>query len=199
MAASPKVVQSLMQFVVTTVPRWQINTPSSSFLVLGLCPGKQHGTEQSERSFMNMLLEDFVMITNLTAVFALNKPDNRPALACMLTHLSLLLLGAEALTTKIIPKVWGQNDMICRNLGGPHGNLDLTRHQLISLVCVANNTFHPWLTTTFNGSMIIPDKALQHHCVKRLVEKKIIRRRSLVVTCTPNSLYRRDSNSRIVM
>jgi hypothetical protein len=70
--------------------------------------------------------------------------------------------GAEALTPKIIAKVWGQNDMIRHNLGGPHGNLDLTRCQLISLACVANNTFHLWLTTTFNGSMIIPDKALQH-------------------------------------
>jgi hypothetical protein len=52
--------------------------------------------------------------------------------------------------------------MIRRNLGGPRGSLDLTRCQLISLACVANNTFHLWLTTTFNGSMIIPDEALQH-------------------------------------
>ncbi len=52
--------------------------------------------------------------------------------------------------------------MIRHNLGGPLGNLDLPRHQLISLACVPNNTFHLWLTTTFNGSMIIPDKALQH-------------------------------------
>jgi hypothetical protein len=52
--------------------------------------------------------------------------------------------------------------MIPHNLGGPCGNLDLTCRQLISLACVANNTFHLWLTTTFNGSMIIPDKALQH-------------------------------------
>ncbi len=61
-------------------------------LVLGLCPGKQHGTERSEHSFMNMLPKDFVMITYLTAVFALNKPDDRRALARMLACLSLLLL-----------------------------------------------------------------------------------------------------------
>jgi hypothetical protein len=131
-------------------------------LVLGLCPGKQHGTERSERSFVNMLLEDFVTISNLTAVFALNELNNRRALARMLACFSLPLLGAEALTPKIIAKVWGQNDMIRRNLGGPRDDLDLTRHQLISLACVANNTFHLWLTTTFNGSMIISDKALQH-------------------------------------
>ena len=52
--------------------------------------------------------------------------------------------------------------MIRRNLGGPRGNLDLTRRGLISLACVANNTVHLWLTTTFNGSMITPDEALQH-------------------------------------
>jgi hypothetical protein len=97
-------------------------------LVLGLCPGKQHGTEQSERSFMNMLLEDFVTITNLTTVFALNEPDNQHAIARMLACLSLLLLGAEALTPKIIAKVWGQNNIIHRNLGSPCGDLDLTRH-----------------------------------------------------------------------
>jgi hypothetical protein len=131
-------------------------------LVLGLCLGKQHGTERSECSFVNMLLKDFVTISNLTAVFALNKPEDRCALARMLARFSLLLLGAEALTPKIIANVWGQNDMICRNLGGPRSNLALTCHQLISLACVANNTFHLWLTTTLNGGMIIPDEALQH-------------------------------------
>ncbi len=49
-------------------------------LVLGLCPGKQHGTEPSKRSLLNMLLEDFVVILNLTAVFALNKPDDHRTL-----------------------------------------------------------------------------------------------------------------------
>jgi hypothetical protein len=32
--------------------------------------------------------------------------------------------------------------MIRRNLGGPRGDLDLTRRRLISLARVANNTFH---------------------------------------------------------
>jgi hypothetical protein len=77
-------------------------------LVLGLRSGKQHGTERSERSFMNMLLEDFVTISNLTAVFALNEPDDRRALARMIACFSLLLLGVEALTSKIIAKVWGK-------------------------------------------------------------------------------------------
>ncbi len=84
-----------------------------------------------------------------------------PLRAC-LAHFSLLLLGVEALTPKIIAKVWGQNDMIRRNLGSSCGNLDLTRCQIISLACVANNTYRLWLTTTFNASMITPDKSLQH-------------------------------------
>jgi hypothetical protein len=41
-------------------------------LVLGLHPGKKHGTERSEHSFLNMLLDNIVMISNLTAVFAIN-------------------------------------------------------------------------------------------------------------------------------
>ncbi len=97
-------------------------------LVLGLCPGKQHETERSECFFVNMLLEDFVTISNLTSVFALNEPDDRRALVRMLACFSLLLLGAEALTPKIIAKVWGQKDMIRSNLGSPRGDLDLTRH-----------------------------------------------------------------------
>jgi hypothetical protein len=46
-------------------------------LVLGLHPTKKHGTAPSKHSLLNMLLEDFVVISNLTAVFALDKPDDR--------------------------------------------------------------------------------------------------------------------------
>jgi len=131
-------------------------------LVLGLHPGKQHGTEPSERSLVNMLLEDFVVITNLTAVFTLDEPDDRCTLARRLARFSLLMLGAEALTPKIIARVWGDNEVVRRNLGGPRGDLALIRRRLISLASVANNTFHLWLTTPFNGGMVIPPDALQH-------------------------------------
>jgi hypothetical protein len=77
-------------------------------LVLGLCPAKQHGTKPSKRSLLNMLLEDFVLISNLTAVFALDEPDNRRTLAHRLARFSLLLLGADALTPKIVARVWGK-------------------------------------------------------------------------------------------
>ena len=74
-----------------------------------------------------MLLEDFVMISNLTAVFALDKPDNQCFLARRLACFSLLLLGADALTPKIIARVWGENDVVHCNLGGPRGDLALAR------------------------------------------------------------------------
>jgi hypothetical protein len=109
-----------------------------------------------------MLLEDFVVISNLTAVFALNEPDERRTLTHQLARLSLQLLGADALTPKIVAKVWGENEVDRQNLGGPRGDLALIRHQLISLASVANNTFHLWLTTTINGGMVIPPDALQH-------------------------------------
>jgi hypothetical protein len=44
-----------------------------TMLVLGLRPGKMHGTKQSDNLFINLLLKDFVSISNLTAVFALNE------------------------------------------------------------------------------------------------------------------------------
>ena len=111
-------------------------------LVLGLRPAKQHetepskrsllnmlllGTEPSERSLLNMLLEDFVVISNLTAVFALDEPDDRRTLARRLARFSLLLLGADALTPKIVARVWGENEVVRRNLGGPRGDLALVR------------------------------------------------------------------------
>ncbi len=61
-----------------------------------------------------------------------------------------------------LPGCGGGNEVVRRNLGGPRGNLALTRRWLISLACVANNTFHLWLTIPFNGGMIIPPDALQH-------------------------------------
>jgi hypothetical protein len=131
-----------------------------ALLVLGLRPGKQHGTGRSERSFLNMLLENFVKISNLTAVLALNEPADQCALARTLACFSLLLLGVDALTPRIITRVWGQNEVVCCNLGGPFRDLALICRQLILLACVANNTFHLWLTTTFNGGTIIPDEAL---------------------------------------
>ena len=90
-----------------------------TLLVLGLRPDKNHGTKKSESPFLNMLLEDFVSLTNLTAVFALNKPTDRKMLACILDCFAILLLGADALTPTIIQTVWGENKVVQRNLGGP--------------------------------------------------------------------------------
>jgi hypothetical protein len=133
-----------------------------TLLVLGLRPDKNHGTKQSESSFINMLLEDFVSLTNLTAVFALNEPTDRKMLACILARFAILLLGADALTPTIIQTVWGENNVVRRNLGGLQSNLAIIRRQLISHACVANNIFHLWLTTTFNGHTIIPLDSLKY-------------------------------------
>jgi hypothetical protein len=131
-------------------------------LVLGLCLSKQHGTEPSDCSFANMLLDNFVAITNLTAVFTLNEPDDCHTLALRLARFSLLLLSTKALTPKIIARVWGENEEVRHNLGGPCGDLALVCCQLISLASIASNTFHLWLTTLFNGEMIITPDTLQH-------------------------------------
>ena len=62
-----------------------------------------------------MLLEDFVSLTNFTAVFALNGPTDRKILACILARFAILLLGADALTPMIIQTVWGENKVVRRN------------------------------------------------------------------------------------
>ena len=72
------------------------------------------------------------------------------------------MLGAEALTLMIVERVWGSNPTVRRNLGGIRGDLALIRRRLISLAVVANNTFHLWLTTSFNGTVIIPTAGLAH-------------------------------------
>jgi hypothetical protein len=132
-----------------------------AMLVLGLWPGKTHGTQRSNGSFVKMLLEDFVSLTNPTAVFPLNKPSDRKALARILARFSILLLGADALTPEIITQVWGQNKIVRTNLGGPHGDLALIRRRLILLASVANNVFHLWLTTSFNNGIIFPPDTLK--------------------------------------
>jgi hypothetical protein len=44
----------------------------------------------------------------------------------------------------------------------PRGDLALNRCCLVSLACVANITFHLWLTTLFDGKTIITAEALQY-------------------------------------
>ena len=131
-------------------------------LVLGLHPEDTHGTKRGNGSFVNMLLEDFILLTNLTNVFPLNEPSDRKALARILARFSILLLGADALTPDIISQVWGHNKTARTYLGGPRGDLALIHCRLISLAIVANNVFHLWLTTSFNNNVIIPIDTLNY-------------------------------------
>ncbi len=132
-----------------------------AMIVLGLRPGLQHGTRQTKRSLLNMLLENFATLTNLTAVYLLDEPTEKHTLACILAHFSLLMLGADALTPVIIEHVWGQDDIVCQNLGGPRGDLAIICCRLISLACVVNNAFHLWLNTSFKEKVIITLEALK--------------------------------------
>jgi hypothetical protein len=72
------------------------------------------------------------------------------------------MFGAEALTPRIVERVWGSNPIARRNLGGTRGDLALIRRRLISLAVIANNTFYLWPTTSFNGTVIIPPEGLAH-------------------------------------
>ena len=88
-------------------------------LVLGLWPGETHGTTRSTSLFVNMLLEDFVFLVNLTTVSPLNKSSNQKALAKILACFSILLLGGDVLTPTILNQVWGQSKVVCKKPAPP--------------------------------------------------------------------------------
>ena len=116
-------------------------------IVLSLHPSLQHGTRQTKQSLLNMLLNDFVTLTNLAAVYPLNEPTDKHALARIVPRFSLPMLGADALTPEIVEHVWRQDNVVRQQLGHPRGNLAIIRRCLILLACVVNNTFHLWLNT----------------------------------------------------
>jgi hypothetical protein len=133
-----------------------------AIIVLGLRPGLQHGARQTGRSLLNMLLDDFVTLTNLATVYLLDEPTDKRALARILARFSPLMLGADTLTPAIVKRVRGQDDVVHQQLGGLRGDLAIICRRLISLACVANNTFHLWLNTSFKGKTIITPEALKH-------------------------------------
>jgi len=69
-----------------------------------------------------MLLNNVGILTNLAAVYLLDEPIDKRALARILAHFSLLMLGTDALTPAIVERVWGQEGVVRQNLGGPRGN-----------------------------------------------------------------------------
>jgi hypothetical protein len=77
-----------------------LNMHSSSF-----GPRKHsHGFKQTEGSLLNLLLNDFAVITNLHPVINHNIEGDRSSLARALARCTLLLIGAKALTPNIIQK-----------------------------------------------------------------------------------------------
>jgi hypothetical protein len=67
-------------------------------------------------------------------------------MATIFARLTLLFIGADACTPHIINSVWGKDEDAQLALGGPRGNLSLTRRRLLTLSKVAINTIHIWLT-----------------------------------------------------
>ena len=85
-----------------------------------------------------------------TNTYYKNEPISLPGdlkdMATIFTHLTLLLVGADACTPHIINSVWGEDDDARLALGGPRGDLSLIRCRLLTLSKVAINTVHIWLT-----------------------------------------------------
>jgi hypothetical protein len=121
------------------------------------------GHKEHDRSYVNMLLTNYAMITNLHPVIHNKIANDRQALACALARCTLLLLGSDVLTPLIIQRLWGANDAIRTTLGGPRGDLALIRQRLILLSKIAINTYHLWATIDFDNARIINDNALHCH------------------------------------
>jgi hypothetical protein len=85
-----------------------------------------------------------------TYTYYKNEPISLPGdlkdIATIFARLTLLLIGADACTPHIINLVWGEDDDARLALGGPCGDLSLTRRHLLTLSKVAINTVHIWLT-----------------------------------------------------
>jgi hypothetical protein len=117
--------------------------------VLGLRSGLQHGTRQTVRSLLNMLLDDFVTLTNLAAVYLLDEPTDKHALAHIMACFSLLMLGVDALSTPaIVERVWGQDNVVRQSLGGSRGDLAI----------IVSNSFRlpAWQTTPSTCGSTLP-------------------------------------------
>ena len=128
------------------------NYKSFAQLVLSL----NHNTwalHRTERAFRNLLIQDLdtVMYYWDTDNYTMDcKPmsycDDRWDLACTLARLTLLLTGADACTPHIIDAVWGEDKAARLALGGPRGDLSLTRCKILTLSKVAINMIHIWMT-----------------------------------------------------
>jgi len=138
-------------------------------LVLGLdathdgMVARSKGHKKHDRSYVNMLLTDIAMITNLHPVIHNNNKvmDYWWALAHALACNALLLPWSDALTPSIIQRVWGANNTIWKTRGGPRGDLALIQGCLMLLSKIAINTYHMWATTDFDNAHIINDDALR--------------------------------------
>jgi hypothetical protein len=71
-----------------------------------------YGKKPSEGTFINMLLCDYICLTNLLAFFRLNEEGTRREIAQILARFSLLMLGGKALTPQIVERVWGSNPIV---------------------------------------------------------------------------------------
>ena len=61
----------------------------------------------------------------------------------------------------------GQDDMVQGNLSNPRRDLAIICRRLILLACMANNTFHLWLTTSSKNMNIITTESLKHMVSKK--------------------------------
>jgi hypothetical protein len=85
-------------------------------------------------------------------------PGNITDMGKILARITLLLVGADACTPRIINKVWGADNAVQLVLGGPRGNLSLVRCRILTHQKVAINTFYIWLTNPLTP-VLPPDLA----------------------------------------
>jgi hypothetical protein len=86
------------------------------------------------------------------------------------------------MSMRIYDVLWGTNDTVRKNLGGPRGDLTMIRCCLLSLSAVAMNTIHLWTTVEYESNApysdarIINNDALRYnppglHAIIELLKK----------------------------
>ena len=88
-----------------------------------------------------------VTLTNIDAVFLIDEPTDKQAIARLLSCIPLLMLGVDALTPTIIERVRGEDNVVRRHLDGPRGNLAI-------IVAIASSHLHVWPTTSFSATIL---------------------------------------------
>ncbi len=99
-------------------------------------------------------------------------PGDITNMAKILARITLLLVGADACTPRIINKVYGADNAARLVLGGPRGDLSLIRCRILTHQKVALNTVYIWLTNLLTP--VLPPDLVAFKCLPRTIQQLLL-------------------------